>query len=366
MAAALLVIAAASPAPADLYQPTPEPTPEQRGAFQTQFNQRAPEHVFKSTVKYDIAQETFEMYVPRDYQEGAPYGVLVFIDAVDAGVAFPALRPVLDRRHLIWVGAKASGNEHPVARRMSLAMDAVYNIARRYSLDQDRVYVSGFSGGGRVASLLAPNHPGVFRGAIYMSGCNHPEQIEKLAKARSRFVFLTGDKDFNREGTQKVYEDYLNRGFVYATYLQVPDLPHDLPDAEWFDRAVATLDQPLATTAGDLLRSAAAIREKGTKLGEAWVLYRKAQFRAEDPGLLEKARSQAEAIEQLCRQRIDQTRQTAGQGQNAKAVGVLLQLKKQFAPLAQAEIDQLLVEFRGTPRGKRSEGRETPSGQPAE
>ena len=43
-------------------------------------------------------------------------------------------------------------------------------MTRRYAIDESRIYVAGFSGGGKVASMLAVIYPEVFDGAIPMGG----------------------------------------------------------------------------------------------------------------------------------------------------------------------------------------------------
>jgi pimeloyl-ACP methyl ester carboxylesterase len=73
------------------------------------------------------------------------------------------------------------------------------------------VYVSGFSGGGRVASMVAPEYPQVFKGAIFICGVNDwgnrkPADLETVQS--NRYVFLTGRKDFNRSETRSVHRSY--------------------------------------------------------------------------------------------------------------------------------------------------------------
>ena len=47
---------------------------------------------------------------------------------------------------------------------------AAYNVMKRYAVDPQRVFVSGFSGGARVAMRLALAYPDLFRGALMDAG----------------------------------------------------------------------------------------------------------------------------------------------------------------------------------------------------
>src|SRR5208282_4778992 len=50
------------------------------------------------------------------------------------------------------------------------ALLAAQNIMHRYTVNPDRVYVAGFSGGSRVAMRLALGYPDLFRGALLNAG----------------------------------------------------------------------------------------------------------------------------------------------------------------------------------------------------
>ena len=212
---------------------------------------------------YDLAKETFQVRVPADYDPSKKYGVLVWISAGQTGRANAAWNAVLDKHHLIWIGADRAGNSRSVMVRLGLALDAASNIKARYSIDPDRVYVSGGSGGGRCASMLGVSCPDVFHGGIYMIGCDYFREIPTgeankiwprsyvqpsarlfaLAKQRSRHVLLTGEQDMNRPQTKANFEKgFKADGFEHVSYLEVPAMGHRLPSAEWFEKAIDSLD----------------------------------------------------------------------------------------------------------------------------
>jgi predicted esterase len=182
-------------------------------------------------------------------------GVIVYVSPVRSGRIDSRWRTVLDQHNLIYIGANGVGNRIPVNRRMVLALMGLRALERQHLFSGDRIYVTGFSGGGRVASILATQYPEVFTGAIYICGVNYwdeeqPPRIERLAQ--NRFVFLTGSKDFNRNETGSVYHSYLKSGVQGSKLLIVPAMGHELPDAKALAEALEFLNdtgQPLVSPA---------------------------------------------------------------------------------------------------------------------
>ena len=187
----------------------------------------------------------WELYVPADYDPGSPAGLLVFISPTDSGRMPRRYQPVLDEKNLIWIGANHSGNRIRVARRISLALLATALVDRDYRIDASRVYVSGFSGGGRTASAVAPEYAQIFRGAIYICGVNFWDgrKPTKLDQVRdNRYVFLTGNKDFNRAETRRVHRAYQRADVENVLLLEVAGMDHRMPPVEDLATAITFLD----------------------------------------------------------------------------------------------------------------------------
>ena len=272
-----------SPAP---QPPPPTDTPPQQippgprtGAYRDTLTERHPSSSIAklkarirfanadATPEYDLADESFEIYVPSDYDPAKTYGLLVWVSPSDSGAMPPMWKAILDQHDFIWVGANDAGNERIGWYRFGLALDAAFNMKQRYSIDPDRVYISGMSGGGRVASRMGVAYADEFAGAFMIVGCDFYKRtpvpndapkvyIERyatpvgkiIAKAvrDNRYVLLTGTKDFNRDETQSIYEHgFTKEHFAHVTYLEVPDMGHELPPAEWFEKGIDALDAPL-------------------------------------------------------------------------------------------------------------------------
>ncbi|HEV3027823.1 MAG TPA: hypothetical protein VG457_09640, partial [Planctomycetota bacterium] len=120
----------------------------------------------------------------------------------------------------------------------------------------------GFSGGGRIASILAVAYADLFPGGIPFCGANFYLNIPsgegnkvwpamytpaadtlRIAKSTARYVLVTGEKDMNLKNTRSVYDlGFKKEGFKHAMVLEVPGMGHTPPPAEWFDKGLDFLD----------------------------------------------------------------------------------------------------------------------------
>lgn len=271
-------------------QPTPKPKKQtiqlnkdeiQTGRFRVSFEENHPYSRDREIQKrtritlgagkysgfyYDIKNESYEVYVPKNYDYKKPFGLLVWISASQNGGVPSEYISLMDEYNLIWIGANQSGNDEDVYRlRIPLALDAVFNMRRHYNINTDRIYISGISGGGRVSSSTAFHHSDVYAGGIFVLGANYWRTMSvpgmsgkfwikgfllpnlnlfKQAQRYGRYVLLTGEYDSNREQMELFYKRGYRRELNYVLYLEVPKMKHTLPPAEWFEPAIQFLDNP--------------------------------------------------------------------------------------------------------------------------
>ncbi len=216
---------------------------------------------------------TYELYVPKSFEratsrEGEKFGLFVWISASPSGK--PPREDwlkVLDKHKLIWVGPNGVQNEIDTLFRTYMAVESVRAAKEHFpenSIDETRIYVAGVSGGGRIASHAALVAADTFSGGFYFVGCDFFRDTPTIAdpsrfyrgfwrkpdpklltraKTNGRYVLLTGSEDMNRDNTQSVYEGYKKLGFKNATYIEVPNMGHTVPNLEWFEKGIELLDQ---------------------------------------------------------------------------------------------------------------------------
>jgi hypothetical protein len=294
LAPLLVPLLAAAPTSRPTSAPATQPV---TGAFTLQFTDRTPSSAIKEQIRrfgwrmeqmrgpkdeadYELPNETFDVVVPDAYAPGdAGWGLLVWVSPGGRGSPPKAWLDTLAKHKLIWVGAQRSGNERAIWCRVGLAVDAAVTMQRRYRVEPSRVYVSGMSGGGRTASMIGLAYADLFAGGIYCCGVNFYRDVEappqpgehlgpnqrrvypkslnappaKLltqSKQNFRHVLLTGETDMNRESTQVMFDKaFKHDGFKHVEYIEVPGMGHELPPAEWFDKAIEALDAAATTFA---------------------------------------------------------------------------------------------------------------------
>jgi len=230
---------------------------------------------------YRISEEPFDIYVPSSYDGSQSYGLIAFVSPNKGGGA-GGFAQVCDEHKLIWIGAANVPNERNPASRSRITVDGVFNICKLYHIDRDRIYVAGFSGGGRVASHIAVPYAEVFTGgALFICGCDAlampPDstlaQQSSALSQNQRFAFITGSDDSNRDGTKSVFHQYQSMKLPMEKYFEEPGLGHSMPSVKWFTDAIIYVDGPLITKATAQLATAKAAAAK-QHWREAWTIFK--------------------------------------------------------------------------------------------
>jgi hypothetical protein len=305
---------------------------------------------------------SYQLYVPESYRPGKLYGVIVFMSPGPRGDVRRECEELCDRYSLIWIAPANVGNNRYAPWRRYMALEAAWQAAQRFTIDTQRVYVCGASGGGRVASEAAILAPETFTGGFYLIGCNYfrnlplPDQPKKIypgfwgnidpkvldrAKKESRFVLLTGSNDFNRQNTKVVYDEgYAKDGFAHATYIEVPDMGHTMPPADWFEKGLQFLDAPLAPP-GELFKQAEDL-ERQKKPGDAYLAYARAAARGGDAEWVKEADAKAAAIyktylEQAAQARRQFASPPKDKATRDRALAAVRDLRTRFGPMAERD-----------------------------
>ena len=220
---------------------------------------------------FDLASEKFFVAVPQNYRTGQAYGALIFLSPVDLAAAVPAgWERVLEDRKLIFIAPQNIGNNQDVNRRAGLALVAALKLRELARIDTNRVFVSGFSGGARIASFVAFVHPDVFRGVFAVCGVNFCRAVSRVkatrtdeygrftldsgrcesARKKVRFVLVTGSRDFRYGNILDIYEGgFLPDGFQ-VKLLDVPGMEHSLCPARTLREGLEFLEAAASPASG--------------------------------------------------------------------------------------------------------------------
>jgi len=219
-------------------------------------------HSVEDPNPYDVSKEQFDVLVPKGYKKTDPHGLFIWVSPGN-NVGIPKeWEKVLADKKLIAIGARNSGNNRDVFDRMRLAIDANDNARNLFTVDDSRVYVSGFSGGSRVASMLGVTYADMFTGALCFMGVNFyaptfdptkkevyqaryipNDEILAGAKQECRYVLVTGEKDFNLNNTKAVFEAFKQQQFKAVEMFNIPNQGHQPPAADWLKKGIEFLDE---------------------------------------------------------------------------------------------------------------------------
>jgi predicted esterase len=150
---------------------------------------------------YESSKQNYELFVPADYTPKKAYPVVLFIAPGNEPGGWKAWEPICKKEGVIFASPYAAGNDVPGKRRARLVLDVLDDVRRNYSTDPDRTYITGFSGGGRIACAIGFALPELFGGVL---PCCAAGELRDEVYLRQRVIdrlsvgFLTGDGDFNR------------------------------------------------------------------------------------------------------------------------------------------------------------------------
>ena len=210
-----------------------------------------------------LEDEKFYLCVPPNYRGTEPFGLLVFIHAADEMGLPPDWKPLLAKRKLLYIAPQRVGNGHFNNRRVGMAIVAICKMMETYRIDPKRVYVTGLSGGARIACLTAFIHPNLVSGVLPMCGAEFPGVVPKKlatrddpygafqgdpklvekAKANVGFALISGPKDFRHGNILDIY----NGGYAPQKYrakvFDVPGMGHEMAPARVLDMALDWLER---------------------------------------------------------------------------------------------------------------------------
>ncbi len=172
---------------------------------------------FKPGVIYDKViclghpGESYALILPPNYVATKKFPVVFFFDAQARGwLPVKRYQSLADSFGFILVASNNSKNGQNAQERNRIIYNFMLDVEQRFSVDPDRIYTGGFSGGARIAAgigLANKNIAGTIGSAAGFPQMNH------IANHRLAYVGVVGNKDFN--------------------YLEMKQLFNELEAAHW-------------------------------------------------------------------------------------------------------------------------------------
>jgi predicted esterase len=212
-----------------------------------------------------VSRETMEVFVPTNYSGKEPFGLFVFIDSLDK-MSFPSeWISLLENNKLVCAIPQQVGNDQPLVRRFEVPLGSIRKLQSVSRINPRRVFTAGFSGGARCSLRLALLHSELITGNISICGADFYEVVPQVkavdtrgygvfpvpaecipqAKTKTRFAFITGEKDFRHGNILDIYNGGFVKNQFQAKLIDVPGLGHQLCEPKVLQAAIDFVSEPL-------------------------------------------------------------------------------------------------------------------------
>lgn len=223
----------------------------------------------------ECLRESYLVYAGKNLNRSRPVPVLVLLQGLGCGPraelpywsaaaddlgwlivaprAATKVGPMLFGWHRARMSDSQSPNYFDVLATEKCIETAMQDVRREYTIDENQIYLAGFSQGGGVALhlLREPDHP--YQGAVVFCGLNQQAGVDawREAYARRRFsvAVLAGSLDPLLPRSQTLVEDLKSAAVPYQ-FVELPEAGHEYP-SDFAARIRSALDfiaSPAATS----------------------------------------------------------------------------------------------------------------------
>ncbi len=203
--------------------------------------------------------QSYALYLPSNYTLAKHWPIIYFFDPGGRGRRpLELYKDVAEKYGFVIVGSNNSRNFGPDQSR---SVNAIWlDTHLRFALDGRLTYVSGFSGGARVAGAMALSCHQCQVAGVIAHGAGYPTNWGE-ARDKLLYFFAVGNQDFNWSEVMTIRREREDRGLPYR--VRVFSGPHQwapapvMEDAvEWLMlRAMQAGDRPPDAAFIDRLRS---------------------------------------------------------------------------------------------------------------
>src|SRR5262249_52291162 len=131
--------------------------------------------------------------------------LVAFISPGDDPLGWRPWQKACEKAGALFCAPYGAGNNCPAGQRTRLVLDVLDDVRRHYRIDPDQTYLSGFSGGRRMACTIGFARPESSGGVVAVCGPTPLPRLDALrprVRARLSVAFVTGESDFNRRESE--------------------------------------------------------------------------------------------------------------------------------------------------------------------
>jgi len=176
---------------------------------------------------------SYAVYLPRSYDIKKSNRILFMFDAHARGsLPIEKYQSLAEKYHIIIAASNNSKNGQSATERNYIITTFMSDVEKQFHIDNTKIYTAGFSGGARVATLIALFNSNV-AGVI---GCaaGFP-QVQNPVNKSFTWIGIAGNRDFNFLELKNMNRQLDANG--WKSHLLVFDGKHEWPPKEVMDEA---------------------------------------------------------------------------------------------------------------------------------
>ncbi|MBP7569706.1 MAG: hypothetical protein KBA95_06575 [Acidobacteria bacterium] len=198
-----------------------------------------PGQIVEKVVCTQAPAQSYALYLPSNYTPGRAWPVLYAFDAMARGlVPVERFRDAAERYGYIVAGSNNSRNG-PIEVADAALRAMLADTSARFSVDVERLYFTGFSGGARVAVLAALGAGDRAAGVIGCGG-GFPLGLQPAAGIPFAYLGVAGVDDFNYTEMHELDATLARLSIPHR--LEVFDGGHSWPSPEFCVRAIEWME----------------------------------------------------------------------------------------------------------------------------
>lgn len=200
--------------------------------------------VIDSVICNDDATQIYSLYLPSNYDTNRKWPIIYFFDPHGVGY-FPVVlyKNLAEKYGFILAGTYNSKNGMQFENTEKAARAFMQDTRKRLSINNNRVYTFGFSGGAMVASMVAMTEGGI-AGVVACGGSlpgDHPPIKQPFS-----YISFVGNKDFHYMPAMQL--DRLLDSTSLSHQLIVFNGGHQWPPVDCIEQAFQWLDMDAMRT----------------------------------------------------------------------------------------------------------------------
>ncbi len=184
--------------------------------------------------------QSYALYLPSGYTASKRYPILYAFEPMARGpLPVNRFKDAAEKYGYI-VAASNNSSNYISPEEVKAAIVAIFDdTVKRLSIDEGRVYTTGFSGGSRIASRVAIGFGGKIAGVIGV-GAGFPSDLQPSGPLPFIYFSLVGNDDFNYIEMKRVKRQLDSAGVINR--MEVFEGGHDWPPPEYCARAIEWME----------------------------------------------------------------------------------------------------------------------------